>query len=623
MDLRQGRLAAHRQFSALAVMIFMAACGPKESSSDGSGSAAPTQAQESAYCTTRETYPTGVSLTGQALFEYRAMNLNQGLGNPTSAGIPLAEVVVTNAAGAVVQCGETEDDGDIALTIPSTPGTYQVSIRSRSFTSKLRVSVLEDYWANQPYALTASVTVGAQTTSVNMGTVTARARQMDSAKIEGGAFNILYRVWQANEYLRATIGDASFVASKVSIYWKMGHNPYNYFGGTSMLSFYRPGYSQLFILGGDQGDVKTADTDHFDNSVILHEYGHFLEDIYAQSDSPGGSHNGNFMIDPRLAWSEGWANFFQAAVLKHYDSSWRYYLDSYGFKNDTAEGGGGGIAIKFELTMTNGRCASTIPFSLYDCDPVSHAGEGTFREISISRALFKTMNPIVDGGAEIPFSALWSAFAGTDSSGQAVGLASSAVRFRNVARFNQFLRPIIQSSHSSLEGDWDTVLASERQNSNRGDYAAPLVKQSQNSCATTNLAPVKDQESADLLGTNLLRSNDFYEFSYDGGGGTLALNYSGGSNHIDLDLFVYVENHVLQETWESENGTIAARSARAWATDQGSESLSLAGLSAGTYLINVKAYTQDKTTAELSTGSASYRLTFTKNGTTEDLCPAP
>lgn len=28
---------------------------------------------------------------------------------------------------------------------------------------------------------------------------------------------------------------------------------------------------------------KLADTDHFDDSVIIHEYGHFLEDVYGKS----------------------------------------------------------------------------------------------------------------------------------------------------------------------------------------------------------------------------------------------------------------------------------------------------------------------------------------------------
>jgi hypothetical protein len=35
---------------------------------------------------------------------------------------------------------------------------------------------------------------------------------------------------------------------------------------------------------------------------------------FSRDDSPGGAHGVGEMLDPRLAWSEGWANFFSAAV---------------------------------------------------------------------------------------------------------------------------------------------------------------------------------------------------------------------------------------------------------------------------------------------------------------------
>lgn len=100
----------------------------------------------------------------------------------------------------------------------------------------------------------------------------------------------------------------------------------------SPLSFYKPGERKLFILGGSNGNVDTADTDHFDNSIILHEYGHFLEDVYGKTDSPGGYHNGSSIIDPRLAWSEGFTNSFQGAALGK-----NFYLDTAGFCNDPEE----------------------------------------------------------------------------------------------------------------------------------------------------------------------------------------------------------------------------------------------------------------------------------------------
>lgn len=63
----------------------------------------------------------------------------------------------------------------------------------------------------------------------------------------------------------------------------------------------------IFMLG------ETADDDGYDDSVILHETGHFVEDSEGRSDSPGGAHDGN-LVDPRLAWSEGFATYWACAV---------------------------------------------------------------------------------------------------------------------------------------------------------------------------------------------------------------------------------------------------------------------------------------------------------------------
>ena len=63
----------------------------------------------------------------------------------------------------------------------------------------------------------------------------------------------------------------------------------------------------IFLLGA------TSDDDGYDDIVILHEIGHFVEDVYGRSDSPGGSHDGS-PTDPNLAWSEGCSTYFGMAV---------------------------------------------------------------------------------------------------------------------------------------------------------------------------------------------------------------------------------------------------------------------------------------------------------------------
>jgi hypothetical protein len=58
-----------------------------------------------------------------------------------------------------------------------------------------------------------------------------------------------------------------------------------------------------------------ADTDPYDDSVIIHEYGHFFADEFACDKSEGGEHFWDRHYSNELAWSEGWANYLPSAVM--------------------------------------------------------------------------------------------------------------------------------------------------------------------------------------------------------------------------------------------------------------------------------------------------------------------
>lgn len=111
---------------------------------------------------------------------------------------------------------------------------------------------------------------------------------------------------------------------------RLGLSPGTYYDSpTTAISFFNkndcPGFPvAIYILGGVSGSTCT-DTDHFDNSVIVHEYGHFLDNAFGKIDWPGGSHSGNQIVDPRLSWSEGWSDFLQGKVLGR-----TYYRDTVG-----------------------------------------------------------------------------------------------------------------------------------------------------------------------------------------------------------------------------------------------------------------------------------------------------
>ena len=72
-----------------------------------------------------------------------------------------------------------------------------------------------------------------------------------------------------------------------------------------------------------------SNPDQWDDSVIMHEWNHQADDNYGCDDSPGGAHSTNQNLgDLELAWSEGYANYYQSAVrnaMGYTDGNW--YLD--------------------------------------------------------------------------------------------------------------------------------------------------------------------------------------------------------------------------------------------------------------------------------------------------------
>lgn len=75
-------------------------------------------------------------------------------------------------------------------------------------------------------------------------------------------------------------------------------------------TFFTPGApDRIFVLG-----AANIDTDEFDASVIAHEWGHYYQDNFSRDDSIGGPHGLSERLDIRLAFSEGWGNAFSSMV---------------------------------------------------------------------------------------------------------------------------------------------------------------------------------------------------------------------------------------------------------------------------------------------------------------------
>lgn len=463
---------------------------------------------EAALCADNFTYATSVKVVGTATFFKRGINLvvqpnpttqlpelkNLTLGDPLQSALPIrqAEVAIYNSKNQIVQCGRTNDtgilkatDGISDLLIPATPDTYSVQVRSRSTISlaapgkplfQLNASVKKDIYTNQLYILAKNLfSNGVDDLSLSL---IAYARQTESDETNGGAFNILNDIYTTYLYIKNNTGtvDTQCLNKKINTYWKAGFNPFQYLypeADSSTLgsnSYYdQAGDKSLFITGGRLGNTSFENTDHFDDYVIIHELSHFIEDNCGQLLTPGGTHALVSRIDPRLAWSEGWANFMASQVMYNSLSQinpefenkmveagfianatakkWSFLSSTSGF-SDSQLNIGNGTGFMFDLKKSGANPDSwqegPNQGSAFDkVDAGRYRGEGHFREGAITRGFFKLANACGSTCATAPlnFETFWNAM------NKITGAGADTQKFKSS-------HTVLENVRSTAGGSW-------------------------------------------------------------------------------------------------------------------------------------------------------------------------
>ncbi len=132
----------------------------------------------------------------------------------------------------------------------------------------------------------------------------------DGKSRHSGPFSILEVVNTATIKLQAN--DPKIKLGELNIYWSVANTTSagtlkiaedNKQKGNIDTSHYQGGGTLpgLFILG-----KANVDTDEFDQGVIGHEFGHYLQDVLSYSDTPGGNHGTTEFKDASLAYGEGY-----------------------------------------------------------------------------------------------------------------------------------------------------------------------------------------------------------------------------------------------------------------------------------------------------------------------------
>jgi hypothetical protein len=190
-----------------------------------------------------------------------------------------------------------------------------------------------------------------------------------------GPFNIIAAIRRANDMVRAVEPDIDL--PNVTIRWSPQYDGSTYFRGTT---------SEAFIKGD-----RSSDSDEFDDTVINHEYAHFLASRFSRDDSPGGDHDSNERLDPRLAWGEGWATFFGCV-----SNNTSRYVDT-----GATRGGKGG-----------GQTQGTLVAYDLESDEREQVNAGYWNEYTVSSVLWDIYDSANEEGDTIAtgFAPVWRAF---------------------------------------------------------------------------------------------------------------------------------------------------------------------------------------------------------------------
>ena len=538
----------------------------------------------------KKTFTENVTLSGKAVFEYRTPkpdpNIDIGcLEDQTPNGLseicspkPIRFADIEVLSGNCITSGQTDKNGEFSLEVPyENQREYTLKVMSRADNSGVKVSVQDDPHSSKNHYISKKVTLENNSPIDNI-VLTAPADET------GGAFNIYDQILKANLFLKEqTKGCQDFVSScqpfteapKVYAYWKKGFNPVKYLSdsSTSSFSFYLPERRQLFIVGGSNDNITVANTDHFDNVIIVHEYGHFIEEVFSIIDTPGGTHSARYVVDPRLAWSEGFATFFANAILGEAS-----YIDSQGIAPE------GLLEINEEL--------ETHPPTR---DVPKADGEGNFREFSIIRTLWDMIDPYTYNSTTIEdqdndpvnggnFNEFWSIFSGP--------FKDEKHYFRDYGLFMSLQNELTNKT------DLTSLFEREKQKPNREDFAAPFpipeARRSSGCPATIKATDPDEGEKKRPFNypavSNQHSSNDFYLYEHKGGRLSIDLTYNPTNadtldrNKADLNLYLYNDKYFYQK----EDDMIGSSDDE---DDGGSENIQ-ANTPKGVYMVNVMVWTK-------------------------------
>ena len=249
--------------------------------------------------------PVSATVSGVVTYEDKEYDQNGFTGMLMSKPVRYAEVEVVNSlTNEVLATSSTDASGAYSLNFTSSIAIpLKLRVLASTIPSGSQVAEVRNL-QGQVYAVSAAVMQGQVVALRAPGLSPSLDINIPVASPAGGAFNVLDVLTNSAEFINSL---AAAYPPQVVAYWDADTS--SAYGTAFCTGACTPG-TGIYIIGDNGGD-----TDGYDDDVIWHEYGHFVAETYSRDDSLGGFHTlGQNNLDLRLAWSEGWADFFPGAV---------------------------------------------------------------------------------------------------------------------------------------------------------------------------------------------------------------------------------------------------------------------------------------------------------------------
>lgn len=442
----------------------------------------------------------------------------------TSRGLRLAEKRRAPAVGVTVDAVRDADPSEIVgSAVTDYQGHFEIGLATEE-SLRLRVrSVMGNVKVEHPFTGDVYVVDSAAFTPDPAGSVTRNVLAADATRASG-PFNLLDVARRCVAYARRY--EPGLDPPPLAFRWSDDE-----IDGTFYVD--NPdGQTDVIHVNGE----RAVNSDEFDDTVVAHEFGHFLARAFSRDDTFGGYHVIGQRLDPRVAWSEGWATFFGCAAMGTGDK-----IDSYG---------------------TNGRRAKVRKL---EKNKLPGDKPGVTSEHTVSSVLWDLFDPAADAGDSVSlgFGPVWTAFRG--------GMRDE--RFTYLLDFCD----VLVRDDPARGGAVAAVLAARKIKYTPGQtpvspdaFPAPIASGAQ-------VRGVADSASAQQA--NLDASSRLFEFTLSAPGAvSLVLEWqSVGGAPSDLDLYLLGrEGNVIQQS-AAGPGTLT-------------ETIDLPSLDAGTYVVEVRSW---------------------------------